>query len=193
MQIVGLRKEVAIAQTVVHHAKIIRRRAQEVVIQDFHPLVLHRRGRSPPDKGLDRDGLDARALVANGHGVVEGQGLAQPLLAGEPETDAGLPFENKQGAGAKVAGGVGHLLVEARKDRGHQDHAGRADQHAQDGEEGAELVRPEGIQSEQQVFTHVPVITDHFSSPSAELRSDRAGRPSTRDKFRKTVPPRSKA
>ena len=33
-----------------------------------------------------------------------------------------------------------------------------ADQHAQDGQEGAELVRPQGVQRKQQIFTNVVAL-----------------------------------
>src|SRR5581483_4408261 len=98
----------------------------------------------PPDEFLNRHRLHRGALLLNCPGVLVGQRLAQPLLARKAETKAHLKLEDEQRASAKVLRRVRHLFVEAGKDGRHRDHRHGSDQHAKDGQERTELMRPQG-------------------------------------------------
>ena len=118
------------------------------------PLYLATAG-GPLTKDFHPDRFHRRALLLDGHGLLVGQGLAQPLLAREVELDSRLEFVDEKRARSKTLGDIHHLLVEALEDGGHADDRHGADQHAQDGQESAKLVGPQRIQGEQQVFTNV--------------------------------------
>ena len=92
---------------------------------------------------------------------------------------AHLQLVNPQRAGAELLGHVHQLLVQAGDDGSDGDHRGGADQHAQDGEERAELVRAERVQRQQQVLARRVASRlrhgSHFSVRSASMGSS-AGR-----------------
>ena len=76
-----------------------------------------------------------------------------------------------KGCGCRTLGHLHHLLVEAGEDGGHRDHGGGADQHAEDGEERAELVGAQGVERQQQILANV--LTVCLQRHASVLRSQR--------------------
>ena len=150
-----------------------------MVVHDFHAFVFQSGRPLPPEKLLHGHFFDGRALVTKGHTVVEGQRLAQPQLTGEiSEVNTNLPLEYEERASAEIPRRIGHLLVQARENGGHHNHGGGANQHPQDGQERAEFMGPERVQSQQQVFADVLPWDDHAQASvlNASMGSSLAAR-----------------
>ena len=118
------------------------------------PLYLATAG-GPIDHRLHPHCFHCRALVFDDHGLLVGQRFAKPFLPRQVKGDSRLEFEDEKRACSKTLHRIHHLLVEALEDGGHADDGEGADQHTQDGQEGAKLVRSQRIQGEQEVFTNV--------------------------------------
>ena len=97
-------------------------------------------------------------LLFDGHGVLIAEGFAQAFLAGHGVGRAELEFIDPQGAGAKLLCHVDELFIEAGDDAGDGDDGSGADEYAEHGEEGAELMGADGVQRQEQVLADVLAV-----------------------------------
>src|SRR5690242_8269718 len=141
---------------------------------------------------LDGYLLSGTALRFDCHGIFPAQGFAELLLASEGVNVADLKLVDPEGAGAELLGDIDQLFVEAGHDGGDGNDRSGADEDAQNGQEGAELVRAEGVESQGQVLAQAVTGVDRhgfLNSPSGALRWGRGAPPCWRDKYRKTARP----
>ena len=104
----------------------------------------------PRGKEHGGDVLHAGAAFAYVDGVLVAEVLPRALLRREvAHSEADRELEHDDGVGAEAAEHVGDRGVEPVEDRGHADNRAGADNDAEHGQEGAHLVRADGLQGEQ--------------------------------------------
>ena len=183
MEVFGFGEETAFAESGIDEAQVVGGDADEQGVQHVLALVAGGdRGQSEfahfaEEFHGDRGGRGH--LFFDCHGVLVAERLAEALFAGHLVRRAHLQLVNPQRARAELFRHIDELIVETGDDGGHGDHGGGADQHAEDGEEGAELMGAERIERQEQVLADVVGrLAMAINSPIAALRWDRGARPS---------------
>src|ERR1035438_38400 len=76
---------------------------------------------------------------------------------------AELQFVHPQGASAELLGHLHELVIESGDDGSYGDHGGGADDHAEHGKEGTELMRAKRVERQQEVLANVAAADSHLS------------------------------
>src|ERR1700728_3187720 len=144
-------------------------------------------GKLPLKRG-NRDLFDGRTELANRHGIVQRQRLANLLILRTMPVLRPL-VETRYESSIDALGGNFFLngLSKTLNQADHQDNQRDSDHHPQNGEEATELMRSNSIKRQLKVFFEI-LLHDIPSFRPVVLRSDLAARRAWRDKFRKTVP-----
>ena len=119
--------------------------------------------------------FDRRAALGDGDGVFVGQRLALALLRGAAaEAGSHAHLENDGGVGAEAADDAGDCAVESREDRTDGDDGTGSDDHAEHGQERADLVFSRSVASASPM-TEIRSLIYEVSDPQGDNRVELRG------------------
>src|SRR5262249_14380249 len=160
MLAVGIRQKSALRhesvlsdRILLHHSEDPRRAQLRVAVPGVDFGVV-------PEIPLGRHGADLGDRAQCG-GVLERQVLAAQLSLGPrpARAESGLVFLEHDERCPEALEIADHVVVEARDDRDHRDDGPDTHHDAEDGQGGAQLVRPDGQQRESDVLAEAPPET----------------------------------
>ena len=109
-----------------------------------------------PRHHINGHSLYMRTLSDNSLGIIECEWLARALLGRHsPGVDSHIKSEKEQRIGAEVFQIRLHVAAHTHENRGHKDHGGHTDDHAQNRQKRAGLMFPHRLQRHPRVFAKV--------------------------------------